>query len=165
MVEWEGSGDGAREQVLENGFMKIRATHSRITKIYGRSANYGRDRICIAPKISPRTIYRSRWHLQAKTQTVYRRGNVCSPRQARSYVFFSFIRACKRKAAYPARRISPGEKGDSRSTSPRGRRGIDAIWKRSIFVRVASSEYAARSLTGARDDWIELILRKQRAFM
>lgn len=28
-------------------------------------ANYGPDRIRIAPGISPRTIYRSRWHLQA----------------------------------------------------------------------------------------------------
>lgn len=67
---------------LENGFMKIRATYSRRTKIHGRAANYGRERIRIAPKISPRTIYRSRWHLRGEKRKQFIDGNVCSPQRA-----------------------------------------------------------------------------------
>lgn len=87
-------------------------------------------------------------------------GNVCSPLQVRSYVFLSIIRARKR-SRLSARRISPKRRSSINTALARARaqwKRIGAIWKRSIFVRVASSKNAARSLTGARRlNWIDIM--------
>lgn len=81
-------------------------------------------------------------------------GNVCSPLQVRSYVFFSFIRACKRNRPT---RFAKKTILDQHCSRARWKR-IGAIWKRSIFVRVASSKNAATSLTGARRlNWIDIM--------
>jgi len=119
-----------------------------ITKIYEREL--WPDQIPIPPKISPQTIYRSRY-LQTKTQTVYRRE--------------TFVRRCKfarTSSSAPSARVSEAahppiafrQKDDSRSTPlanamEENRRNMKAIDLRSRRI-LAESKDAARSLTGAR---------------